>query len=183
MRLLPRRRPRLPAEVADLLELGDSSVLTWSPLAVAGYAVVTRGDLRIVTASGKVIRRRWVEVDHMTWDAESGTLAVWWVGSRRPLGLELPEDSFVPEVAHERWRSSVLLTREVRLAGAGQGWVALRRDGDGTVTPQVKLPRGARRDDPAIAATLDRTVAEMRAEAGLGPDATGGTGLGLDGRG
>ncbi len=176
MPLLPRRRPRLPAEAATALQIGDEQVLAWSPLAVAGYVAVTRAGLRALTAFSGLVRRPWVEIDHMTWDAESRTLAVWWVGLHQPTGLELPEGSFVPEAAHERWRSSVLTTRELTLPDGRRAWVALRRDGDGRILTQVNLSPGAGADDPLLAAAVQRMVATLREEAGvdgIGPDLPG----------
>ncbi len=168
MRLLPRRRPRLPADAAAALEItSDEQVLAWSALAVAGYVAATPQGLRILTPHGGLVRRPWTTVDHLAWDADSQTLAVWWVGSRQATGLELPKGSFVPEVAHERWRASVLTTREVPLPGDGVAFVALRRAHDGTVTSQVNLPKGARGGDPQIRAVIDQTVAQVREDAGL----------------
>jgi hypothetical protein len=168
MRLRPRRRPSIPAETAALLELDPGErVLAWSPLAVAGFAAVTAAGVRVLTPHGKLIRRPWVEVDHLAWDHDSRTLAVWWVGSRQALGLELPEDSFVPEVSHERWRSSVVATREVPLPGGRPGWVALRRDDQGRLTTQVNLPRGVRPDDPQATRIMEKASARLREEVGL----------------
>lgn len=178
MRLRPRRRPPISPEAADALELESGErVLAWSPLAVAGYAAATAAGVRVLTPHGKLIRRPWVEVDHLAWDHDSRTLAVWWVGSRQALGLELPEDSFVPEVAHERWRSSVVATREVPLPGGRPGWVALRRDDAGRLSTQVNLPRGVSSDDPQVAQIMERASARLREE--VGPDTADGGPLAL----
>ena len=89
MRLLPRRRPTMPddARQAVGLEPGER-VLAWSELVGGGYAAATAARLHVLTPYGKQFVRTWVEVDHVAWDDESRTLAVWWVGSRQAIGLE-----------------------------------------------------------------------------------------------
>lgn len=166
MRLLPRRRPRLPDDVVTALQVGDEQVLACSPLAVAGFVAVTPAGLRVLSPVAGVLRRPWVDVDHLAWDAGSRTLAVFWVGSRQALGLELPEDSFVPEAAHDRWRSSVLTSTEVPLPDGRRAFVALRRAVDGQVSEQVKLPKGASRTDPDLVAAVDVALAQLREDAG-----------------
>ncbi len=169
MRLIPRRRPDLPADAAEALGIvGGERVLAWSPLVGDGYAVATPAGLRLLTPFGKRIRRPWVEVDHLAWDAGSRTLAVWWVGGRQATGLELPEDSYLPEVAHERWRSSVVATREVALPGRRSAMVALRKDVDGALSTQVNLPPGVRAGDPQLAEALASAQAQLADEAGMG---------------
>ncbi|MFN8081646.1 MAG: hypothetical protein U0Q19_18975 [Kineosporiaceae bacterium] len=168
MRLLPRRRPTMPddARQAVGLEPGER-VLAWSELVGGGYAAATAARLHVLTPYGKRFIRTWVEVDHATWDDESRTLAVWWVGSRQAVGLEPVEASFLPEAVYERLRSSMVLTREIGLPGGRRATVALRRDATGAVTCQSKLPAGVSPDDPAVAATLRAAEAGLREEAGL----------------
>src|SRR3954453_6617583 len=114
MRRGARRLP-LPAAAAADLAGGDERVLAWSPLYGDGVAAATVQGLRVRTPQGKLVRRPWTEVDHAAWDEDSGTLAVWWGGSRSPTPREARDTSFVPEVLHERVRSSIVLTREVPL--------------------------------------------------------------------
>ncbi len=167
-RLRAARRPALPDDAAQALGLAEGErVLAWSPLAGGGVAAATVAGLRVVTPRGQVVRRPWVEVDHAAWDQDSRTLAVWWVGSRRPTPLEVGEGSFLPEVVHERVRSSVVLTREVALPGGRTATVALRKAADGTLSTQAVPGRGARMDDPETAALLQQAQAALRAEAGL----------------
>jgi hypothetical protein len=168
MRFVPQRRPALPRESTERLGIDPGEkVLAWSELAGGGCVAATRTELAVLTRFGKLIRRQWVEVDHVAWDQDSRTLAVWWVGKAQATGLELPEGSFLPEVAHERWRSSVLLTREVPLPGGRAAWVALRRAPDGGITTQVNLPPQVRRDDPQVQQIVRRAQAQLREEAGV----------------
>ena len=165
-----RRQAPPPAEVLTALELDDRTrVLAHSPLVGEGYVVITADEIAILTPVRQtVVRRPWTAVDHMAWDLDSRTLAVWWVGTRQAIGLELPEGSFVPEVAHERWRASVLHTGEFGLPGGRTGYLALRRHPDGSVTTQVNLPRGVLRTDPAVRAATDRAERLAREQTGLG---------------
>ena len=161
------RRAALPHEVAELLGIAAKDrVLAWSPLVGNGYAAATVTALHVLSARGRVICRPWVEVDHVAWDQDSGMLVVWWVGSRQPTALELEERSFLPEVVHERVRSSVLLSRDVPVAGRTAVWVALRQDSDGTFTTQAVAPPGVRLDEPEVATAVAAAQAALRSEAG-----------------
>jgi hypothetical protein len=160
------RRPPLPGDAAADLELGDERVLAWSPLHGDGVAAATVQGLRVRTPQGRLVRRPWTDVDHAAWDEDSATLAVWWVGSRTPTPLEVGEGSFLPEVVHERVRSSIVLTREVPLAGGRSLWVTLRKRPDGSLLTQSVPPRGVRLSDPEVAALARRVEAELLEEAG-----------------
>ena len=98
-----------------------------------------------------------------------GVLAVWWVGSRQAMPLEVAEGSFLPEVAHERVRASVVLSLDVDVPGGGVVRVALRKAADGTLSTQAIPGRGARLTDPEVAAAVERARAWLRDEAGLPP--------------
>jgi len=165
---LPRRRPSMPPEAMSAVGLlPDARVLAWSELVGGGYAAATAGHLYVLTPFGKQVSRPWVQVDHIAWDDNSRTLAVWWVGSRQALGLELVEASFLPEVMHERVRSSMLVSCEVPLPGRRPATVALRRGVDGTVVSQVSLPAGVGGDDPDVQRAVRAAEARLRQDAGL----------------
>lgn len=173
MPLRARRRPDLPADLAEALGVAGERVLAWSPLsgeATAAAAATVEG-LRALTPMGRLVRRPWTDVDHVAWDQDSATLAVWWVGSRQPTPLEVGEGSYLPEVIHERVRSSVVLARDVPVAGR-TAWVALRKAHDGTLSTQVVAPAGLRVRDPDVASALVAAQNRLREEAGLPPDGT-----------
>jgi len=165
------RRPALPHDVAELLGIGAKErVLAWSPLVGNGYAVATVQGLHVLSARGRVIAKPWVEVDHVAWDQDSRTLAVWWVGSRTTTPLELPESSFLPEVVHERVRASVVTSLEVMAVSEGRtlkAHVALRKHPDGTLTVQAlpALPADAAR--PELVAAMAGAADQLRRDAGL----------------
>jgi hypothetical protein len=163
-----RRRPQLPDDAARAvgLEPGER-VLAWSLLAGGGVAVATLEGLRAFTPFGKVVRRAWTEVDHVVWEAQSGTLAVWWVGSRQPLPLEPERPGALAEVVHERVQASLVLAQEVPLNAGLRVMIALRKAADGTLSTQVVPSPGVRLDDPQVAERVRVATAALREDAGL----------------
>jgi len=161
----PGRRPPLPAEDAAQLGVEDERVLAWSPLAGEGVVAATVQGLRARTPQGRLVRRPWTDVDHAAWDEDSSTLVVWWVGTRIATPLEVGDSSFVPEVVHERVRSSIVLTREVPLGDGRSAFVTLRKGVDGALSTQVLPPKG-RRLEPEAAALVRRAEAGLLEEAG-----------------
>jgi hypothetical protein len=166
----PVRRPSLPGEVRQVLQLDASArALAWSPLTPGGWAVATPAGLRALLPSGVLLDRPWTDVDHAVWDRDAQMIAVWWVGSRQPTPLEVGEESFLPEVIHERVRSSLVLTHEVPVPGGRTVRVALRKAADGGLSTQVVAGRGVRLSDPEVAALVARAEAGLRSEAGIAP--------------
>jgi hypothetical protein len=162
------RRPALPSAGRAALGLEPRTrVLAWAALAGGGWAAATVGALHVLDVRGRLVHRPWVEVDHAAWDDDSRTLAVWWVGSRTPIPLEVGEGSFLPEVVHERVRASVVLTRELDVAGGRRVWVALRKTPDGVLSTTVSAQRGVRLDDAQVAALVASARAALEDEAGL----------------
>ena len=165
------RRAALPHEVAELLGIAAKDrVLAWSPLVGNGYAAATVTALHVLSARGRVICRPWVEVDHVAWDQDSRTLAVWWVGTRATTPLELPESSFLPEVVHERVRASVVTSVEVTTNAAGRtlkGQVALRKHPDGTLVVQSVPARTIDATAPQLVAAMAAAADQLRRDAGL----------------
>ncbi len=170
MRFVRRRgHPALPDDAArDLGIEGGERVLAWSPLVGGGVAAATRARLYVRTPQGHVVARPWTEVDHAVWEAESSALAVWWVGSRQATPLEIEDQSRLPDVVHERVRSSVLLSAEVPLPGGRSVWVALRKAADGTITRQVAPRPGVRLDDEDVEAAVRRALDDLSEQAGDG---------------
>ncbi len=162
------RRRELPDDARAALGLdARTRVLAWAELAGGGWAAATMERIHVRDPRGRLVCRPWVEVDHAAWDQDSGTLAVWWVGSRAPVPLEVGDSSFLPEVVHERVRASVVLTREVELAGGRRVVVALRKSPDGELSTSVSRGRGVRLTEPEVAARVAAAEVELREEAGL----------------
>ena len=161
----PARRPPLPPADAETLDVTRERVLAWAPLAGEGVAAATVEGLRVRTPQGRLVRRPWTDVDHAAWDEDSATLAVWWVGSRVPTPLEVGDSSFLPEVVHERVRSSIVLTREVPLGDGRSAFVTLRKAADGALSTQALPPKG-RRLEPEALDLVRRAEAALLEEAG-----------------
>lgn len=164
------RREPLPDAARQVLGLADDTrVLAWAGLAGGGWAVATPAGLRAVLPTGRLVDKPWTEVDHVAWDDDSTMLAIWWVGSRQPVPLEVTAGTFLPEVVHERVRSSVVLSLDVDVPGGGSARVALRKAADGTLSTQVVPGRGVRLSVPEVAEVVERARARLRDEAGLPP--------------
>ncbi len=158
---------RLPAELADALPLDPGErVLAWSPLLGGGAVAATVRGLRARTPLGRTVHRDWSDVQRASWDAASGTLAVSWVDSRQVTPLELTAAGRLPDVVHERVRSSVVLSREIELPGGRAVWVALRRSADGSVVTQAVPSPGVRLDEPGVAAAVRRAEQALRDDVG-----------------
>jgi hypothetical protein len=164
------RRPDLPADARDLLGLGAKErVLAWGVLAGGGWAAALADRVVVLDPRGRLTGRPWTAVDHAAWDDESHTLAVWWVGSRTPTPLDIGDDTFLPEVVHERVRASVVLSREVEVPGGGRVLVALRKTPGGDLSTSVSPGRGVRVTDPDVAVRVRAAENALRDEAGLQP--------------
>jgi len=149
------RREPLPDDARKLLELpAVLRVLAWSALAGGGWAAATPVGLRALLPTGRLVDRPWTDVDHVAWDDGSRMLAIWWVGSRQATPLEVTEGSYLPEVLHERVRSSVVLSLDVDVPGGGGVRVALRKAADGTLSTQTVPGRGARLKNTEAAAAV-----------------------------
>ncbi len=162
---LPKRRPPLPPESAAELGVQGERVRAWSPRAGGGLAAATTAGLRVRTPQGRDVRRPWTDVDHAAWDEDSTTLVVWWVGTRVATPLEVGEGSFLPEVVHERVRSSIVLTREVPVGDGRSAFVTLRKAADGSLSTQALPPKG-RKLEPEALALVRRAEAALLEEAG-----------------
>ena len=164
------RKAPLPAGVARILGIqAHEKVLAWSPLAGDGYAAATPEGLRVLTPRGVVIRRPWTDVFSAAWQADSGTLAITWAGTRKPTPLEIEDPSRLPDVVHQRVTDSVVLSTEVVLPGGRRVWIALRASHDGTLTTQAVPPVGVDLDDPAVAAVVRPALKALRSQAGEEP--------------
>lgn len=163
---------RLPMEIRQELKLDPGQrVLAWSPLVGGGTVAATVGGLHVVTPVRRVLARPWAQVRQASWEAVSGTLAVTWVSSVREITpLELAVPGRLPEVVHERVRSSLVLAQEVAAPGGRSVWVALRRTADGGLMTQVVPAPAVRLDDPEITAQVRRAEEALRDEVGAAFD-------------
>ncbi len=99
-------------------------------------------------------------------------LQVSWVDGRRALTVELvPEEGRLPEVVRERVESSVVLSRRFTVQGRRGVRVAVRRAHHGAeLSTQVIADRGVDVQEPAVAARIRAELADLREQAGMGPE-------------
>ena len=176
-----RRSPRLPSSVRAAVGLGSGErVLSWAPVLVGagpGVAgeptgvtlVATNHALHAVDATGgRLLSRPWHEVDAGSWSAELTQLTVTWVDGARPGQWVLGDASLLPETVRERVQASVVLTQKVELGPRRTARAVIRQDlGGGGLVEQVVLGRGARSDDPEVAAATEAALAYLREQVGL----------------
>ncbi|WP_406831274.1 hypothetical protein ABEG17_00425 [Pedococcus sp. KACC 23699] len=176
-----RRAPRLPSEVRDAIDLGSGErVLSWAPVllgagpGVEGHPtgatlVATNHALYAVDAAGeRTLARGWHEVDSGSWSAELTQLTVTWVDGARPSQWVLGDTTLLPETLRERVQASVVLTQKIELGPRRTARAVIRQDlGGGGLVEQVVLGRGARADDPEVAATAESALAYLREQVGL----------------
>lgn len=171
-----RPRPQLPDDVAQALDVTGERVLAWSEVTGGGYAVATPEGLRVITPRGEAVRRPWTDVDHAAWQAESGALAIWWVGSRQTTPLEILDHSELPDVVHQRVTDSVLLGGEVEVPG-GRVRIALRKAADGAFVTQAVPGPGVDVRAADVAPLVARALRDLREQVGLDQGAGAPSGL------
>lgn len=176
-----RRGPKLPSSVRDAVDLGPGErVLSWAPVllgagpGVAGEPtgatlVATNHALYAVDAAGEAtLTRPWHEVDSGSWSAELTQLTVTWVDGAKPGQWVLGDTTLLPETLRERVQASVVLTQKIELGPRRTARAVIRQDlGGGGLVEQVVLGRGARADDPEVAAATEAALAYLREQVGL----------------
>lgn len=173
MKIYPGSRPpRLPATVADGLELGKGEqVLSFAVDDNTGaYVVATTLHIACVTDSGDVLLKRpWHEVDTGHWETDTWTLTVTWVDRRRGAQWSfLKQETRFPETFRERVQASVVLSEPLGLVGPRRsGRVVLRKNlSTQQVAIQAVLGRGTPADDPEVQEAVERVGAFLLEQAG-----------------
>jgi hypothetical protein len=181
MALSLRRSPRLPSAVRGAVGLGAGErVLMWAPVLVGAgpdvagepsgeTLVATNHALYAVGPAGeRTLTRPWHEVDSGSWSAELTQLTVTWVDGARPGQWVLGDTTLLPETLRERVQASVVLTQKIELGPRRTARAVIRQDLDGGgLVEQVVLGRGARADDPEVAAATAAALAYLREQVGL----------------
>ncbi|MEO5982222.1 MAG: hypothetical protein ABIQ13_07900 [Pedococcus sp.] len=170
-----RRSPKLPVRVRDAVGLKSGErVLCWAPVLAGGTptgatVVATNHRLYAVDTTGQCdLTRPWHEVDSGSWSAELTQLTVTWVDGSRPSQWVLGDTTLLPETLRERVQSSVVLSQKIDLGPRRTARAVIRQDlGGGGLVEQVVLGRGARADDPEVAAMAEEALAYLREQVGL----------------
>ncbi len=195
MRWLRRGEGPAPEWALVHLELrAPDRVLAWGQDTVTGACIVASlyalhhlppgastsphlgGDLALAVlptgvAAGASVRwsRPWLDVLAGSWEPRTHTLSVTWAdGSRASMWTLKERQLRLPSVFQERVRASLYVSTPVEVGGRPVGQVALRRDlATGELREQVSWRRGRPTTDPAVAAEVDRLLADLRDQAGL----------------
>jgi hypothetical protein len=165
-----RRRPPLPAAVRSAVPLSSGErVLAWArDDLTSAHVVATTHHVALVSADeGLAWRRPWHEVEAATWVGETQRLTVTWVDGSAPGSWQVTEPSMIQQTLRERVQASVVLADEFRTTGRRTVRVVVRQDlSSGAIVEQVIAGRGARLDDPAVAAEAAQRLARLRSEIG-----------------
>jgi hypothetical protein len=165
-----RRRSPLPdaARSAVPLDSGER-VLAWARDDETGSHVVATTHHLVLVGGDDVLgwRRPWHEVEAGTWQGDAALLTVTWVDHGTPSQWHVTEPSMIQQTLRERVQASVVLADEFRTAARRTVRVVIRQDlATGAIVEQVIGGKGARVDDPAVAAEAARHLARLRSETG-----------------
>ena len=165
-----RRRAPLPdaARSAVPLDSGER-VLAWARDEHTGaHVLATTHHLALVGPDDVLAwRRPWHDVEAGTWQGDSSLLTVTWVDHGAPSQWHITEPSMIQQTLRERVQASVVLADEFRTAARRTVRVVIRQDlATGAIVEQVIAGKGARVDDPAVAAEAARHLARLRSEIG-----------------
>jgi hypothetical protein len=156
--------PRVPAEVKALMAAGERP-LAWSPTVPDGWAVAS--SERFVCTAPR-IDQRWVEVLGASWDQPILELALWQPVGQGTHRVNLREGQVLPQVVRERITASFVVQRYVTIRGSKGVRLLARRDpATDAITWQKVLDPGLDGADPAVAAAVDRALADVRDNYGV----------------
>jgi predicted aminopeptidase len=165
---LRSRRP-VPAEVRSVLGVQPGErVLATAALDDAATAVATDARLVVADASGRRLDLDWADVDHATWDPESGQLVVLLVDGEVQRLLLADPRTLLPEVVRERVQSSVVHTYRVETPDRRGVRVVARRGREGLVL-QVLADPGVDLEQPDVAREVAHACDEVSRAVGLEP--------------
>jgi len=121
------------------------------------------------SATGRVVRHRWLSVDAAAWDPERATLTVTWADGRRGRQWSFSDqETRLPETVRERVQASVVLATRLTLGDRRTGRVAIRQDfATRELIAQTILGPYAHADDPEVQAHVAAALAHLRDQVGL----------------
>ncbi|MBE7323716.1 hypothetical protein IEQ44_03495 [Nocardioides sp. Y6] len=134
--------------------------------------VGTRDAFHLVPANdGEARRIPWEQVEAAEWEADTSTFRLSEVGE---WGQDRPEHSFVLEDArlllemvHERVTASIVLQRDLQVAGGGVRVIARRAPhGDGALAWVYEYDAGVDPEDPVVRAAAAAALHRAKEEVG-----------------
>lgn len=155
-----------------VLQRGDRVLAAGQDVGGSGWLVATAQTIAALDDSGALRwQRAWYEVDHGSWDQDTGAVTVTWVGREPPARWHLgPEHRDLLQVLRERVQASVVATEDAVLDGRRVGRVVVRQDlATSDLLVQVLPMRGSSRDDPRVGAAMHAAEDTVREMAGLPP--------------
>lgn len=161
-------RPAQPwREVVDLAKHEKALAAAQTP---AGWVVATTHALWLPERTG-MARLGWETIDNATWDRDLAALSVRQAsalgGRPRRWNVRMDDERDLLLVIKERVRSTLVTTRQVRLAGGGEATVVARRPpGSDELTWSVSLGDGVDLDDSDVRDEIEEALASLRAELG-----------------
>lgn len=155
---------RNPAEVTAIPVKGER-ILAWA-MADSAYVVAT--DAALYLPVPDMVRLPWDLIQKAVWEefvlVVEGRSAV---GERlRTWRAPLAEPRRVPEVAHERIRSSIVISEHVDLEGEAGARITARRAPEG-LRWTVTFDPGLNPQDPDLRRRADLALADLRQTFGL----------------
>lgn len=168
-----RRAQDLPDSLTSVLALNHGERL----LAAARdehtdhWVVVTTWRLLVAAESvGLVVDRPWHEVDAGTWDPDTETLTVTWVGGGARLTWRLLDPGQLPIAFRDRVSASVVLTKALDLGPRRTARVVVRKVLETReLVQQVLLGPRSSREDEELWQAISVTLADLADQVGLDP--------------
>ena len=156
------------------LERGERVLARAQDDHTGSWVLITSWRLLAIAESGQVqANRPWLDVDGGSWDPDTATLGLTWVGGGRALQWGLRTRTGpgrVPEAFRERVQASVVLTRQVDLGSRRSARVVIRKElRSRELSEQVLWGAAARRDDAELCAAVAAASLELRDQVGLPP--------------
>jgi hypothetical protein len=154
----------------DLVELTKHEKALAAAQTPAGWVVATTHALWLPERTG-MTRLGWETIDNATWDSDLAALSVRQASlqSARPRrwNVRMDDERDLLLVIKERVRSTLITTRQVRLAGEAEVTVVARRaPGSDELTWSVSLRDGIDVNDPGVRGEINAALARLRAELG-----------------
>lgn len=173
MRGLPSFGPRLPSDVAERLGVRrGEKVVAWgcgpgADVTQATYVLATDRALYVEVGHE---RFPWSSISKASWDEPMFDVVVLDDAGRpsRLLHLRVDDARDLPPAVHDRVTASVVVTERVDLGdGAKALLVARRGSDDGEIRWSVVFDAGLDSRDPALRASADAALAQLRGSLGI----------------
>ena len=156
---------RLPK--ADAQEIGvrpGEKVIAWGRVGGDDSDVVVATDHALyVDATHRLL---WTEISRASWDEPILTLSIVTDGRTSPMRVRIENARDLPRAVNAKVTESVVVSERMELDGGVIAQFVARRDGD-AISWSVVFEAGADPKDPALRASADRALRELRDALGI----------------